>query len=97
GRSASGVLRNWFHTRSLTPPLRQHPPHLQKGLTIGVGRAIVIQVARLLPVPRGGARSLVQVLYHPLHTRPQRLVLLLPPLGLGAGGGELVFQTPLFG
>src|SRR5690606_36877525 len=36
-------------------------------------------------------------LYHPIHTRPQRLVLLLPPLGLGAGGGELVFQAPLFG
>src|SRR5690606_6649437 len=80
-----------------TSRLAQHPPHHQTGLIIGVGRAIVIRVARLPPVPRGGARSLVQVLYHPLHTRPQLLVLLLPPLGLGAGGGELVFQAPLFG
>src|SRR5690606_39005607 len=74
------------------PRLGQQSSHHQTGLIIGVGRAIVIRVARLPPILRAGERQLAQLLSHTLHLRPQRLVLFAPPLGLGAGGVTLLLQ-----
>src|SRR5690606_14480083 len=56
------------------------------------GATLFVKVSGDSPIVVGFIGSHVQVISNPLHPSPQRLVLFAPPLGLGAGGGELLFQ-----
>src|SRR5690606_3413518 len=79
------------------PRLGQQSPHHLLGLFQSDGATLFVEVSGDSPIVVGFIGSHVQVISNPLHPSPQRLVLFTPPLGLGAGSGELVFQAPLFG